>query len=144
MLNTLNQSYSVQMNQLRHELRLAGLKITHTRLQVLYFFRQYPTGLLSARELYLTFSDIKISTLYRVLSDLERAGFLIKCNFGDDKMLYRLKCSQDLPVLVVMTDQAPMVIHHVELISLINQCLHQAGCLALSQDVILHTQRITS
>jgi Fe2+ or Zn2+ uptake regulation protein len=143
MLNTLSLSYTEQMQQLRHELRLAGLKVTHTRLKILYFFRQYPTALFSAKDLYLTFSDIKISTLYRVLSDLDSAGFLIKISLSDEKMLYRLKHAQDLPTLIILTDHTPVVIRNVELINMINQCLIQQGCLPMTQDVILHSQRMT-
>ncbi|MEY3528473.1 MAG: hypothetical protein RLZZ549_956 [Pseudomonadota bacterium] len=80
------------------ELREIGLKVTAPRIKVLEFFQQNPSSHYSAEEVYMALSkddsDIGIATVYRVLTQFEQAGILLRSHFesskGDSRAIYEL------------------------------------------------------
>ena len=83
------------MNQ-SQELKSSGLKVTLPRLKILELFQNRVTGQrhLSAEDVYrLLLSedmDIGLATIYRVLTQFEQAGILVRRNFESGKALYEL------------------------------------------------------
>jgi Fur family ferric uptake transcriptional regulator len=71
------------------ELREIGLKVTAPRIKVLEFFQQNPSSHYSAEEVYMALSkddsDIGIATVYRVLTQFEQAGILLRSHFESSK-----------------------------------------------------------
>ena len=71
------------------ELREIGLKVTAPRIKVLEFFQQNPSSHFSAEEVYMALvkddSDIGIATVYRVLTQFEQAGILLRSHFESSK-----------------------------------------------------------
>jgi Fur family ferric uptake transcriptional regulator len=76
------------------ELRDQGLKVTVPRLKVLNLFQHSPDRHLTAEDVYRKLldehSDIGLATVYRVLTQFEQAGLLMRHHFEGGKAVYEL------------------------------------------------------
>lgn len=76
------------------ELKSTGLKATLPRLKILEIFqtgrRRHMTAEDVFRELLDSRSDIGLATVYRVLTQFEQAGLLVRSNFESGKAVYEL------------------------------------------------------
>lgn len=80
------------------DLREIGLKVTAPRMKVLAFFQENSNAHFSAEEVYMALakedSDIGLATVYRVLTQFEQAGILLRSHFesnkGDSRAIYEL------------------------------------------------------
>ena len=77
-------------DQLKH----SGLKVTGPRLKILGLFESSNQRHLTADDVYrLLLSeqvDVGLATVYRVLTQFEQAGILIRHHFDNDKAVYEL------------------------------------------------------
>src|SRR5689334_23886652 len=77
------------------ELKGTGLKVTIPRLKVLDLFQHSDERHLTAEDVYRKLldehSDIGLATVYRVLTQFEQAGLLIRHHFESDKAVFELK-----------------------------------------------------
>ena len=75
-------------------LRNAGLKVTHPRLRILEIFETAEGRHLSAEDIYRNLidssEDIGLATVYRVLTQFEAAGLVIKHHFEGGQAVYEL------------------------------------------------------
>lgn len=82
------------MEQETQELRRAGLKVTHPRMRILQIFDEEEGNHLTAEDLYKKLlaleEDIGLATVYRVLTQFEAAGIVIKHNFEGGQAVYEL------------------------------------------------------
>ncbi len=82
------------MDQETRELRKAGLKVTHPRMRILQIFEEEGIQHLSAEDIYrkllASHEDIGLATVYRVLTQFEAAGILMKHNFEGGQAVYEL------------------------------------------------------
>ncbi|MDA0679650.1 MAG: ferric iron uptake transcriptional regulator [Proteobacteria bacterium] len=78
----------------RQELRKAGLKITLPRLKILEILEKDSTRHLSAEDIYKelieTGEDIGLATVYRVLTQFEAAGLVIRHNFEGGHSVFEM------------------------------------------------------
>lgn len=76
------------------ELRKAGLKVTHPRLRILEILVGADGRHLSAEDIYRNLiesaEDIGLATVYRVLTQFEAAGLVMKHNFEGGQAVYEL------------------------------------------------------
>lgn len=76
------------------QLKEAGLKITNPRLKVLNILARSTTTHQSAEEIYKSLQalreDVSLATVYRVLTQFEIAGLVVKHNFEADHFVYEL------------------------------------------------------
>jgi Fur family transcriptional regulator, ferric uptake regulator len=76
------------------ELKETGLKVTGPRLKVLDLFQQSRERHLTAEDVYRKLldehSDIGLATVYRVLTQFEQAGLLMRHHFEGGKAVYEL------------------------------------------------------
>ena len=76
------------------ELRSTGLKVTAPRLRVLELFQTSPERHLTAEDVYRRLldehADIGLATVYRVLTQFEQAGVLVRHHFEGGKAVYEL------------------------------------------------------
>ena len=76
------------------ELRDQGLKVTVPRLKVLDLFQHSPDRHLTAEDVYRRLledhSDVGLATVYRVLTQFEQAGLLMRHHFEGGKAVYEL------------------------------------------------------
>ena len=77
-----------------YDLRESGLRPTGPRLRILHLFERSVQRHFSADDVYRALIESKeevgIATVYRVLSQFEQAGILIRHNFEGDRALYEL------------------------------------------------------
>ena len=75
-------------------LREAGLKVTLPRIRILEIFDESDTKHLSADEVYKKLveagDEVGLATVYRVLTQFESAGILLKQNFENGHSVYEL------------------------------------------------------
>ena len=77
-----------------HDLRSVGLKATLPRLRILELFEKSTVRHLSAEDVYKILSkdgtDTGLATIYRVLTQFEQAGLLIRHHFETGKAVFEL------------------------------------------------------
>jgi len=76
------------------DLKTIGLKATAPRLRILELFEKSPVRHLSAEDVYKLLSkegtDTGLATVYRVLTQFEQAGLLIRHHFESGKAVFEL------------------------------------------------------
>ena len=88
------------------DLKSIGLKATLPRLKILDLFEQSDKRHMTAEEVYRLLSDegqdIGLATVYRVLTQFEQAGLLIRHHFDSEKAVYELNAGQHHDHLVCL------------------------------------------
>lgn len=76
------------------ELRNAGLKVTHPRMRILELLETAKPRHMTAEDIYRHLmsngEDIGLATVYRVLTQFEAAGLVLKHNFESGQSVYEL------------------------------------------------------
>lgn len=76
------------------ELKKAGLKVTTPRLKILQILEKSKEHHLSAEDIYRVLlesgDDIGLATVYRVLTQFEDAGLVVRHNFEGDQAVFEL------------------------------------------------------
>ena len=76
------------------DLRKAGLKVTHPRIRILELLETASPRHMSAEDIYRRLlehsEDIGLATVYRVLTQFEAAGLVLKHNFEGGHAVYEL------------------------------------------------------
>jgi Fur family transcriptional regulator, ferric uptake regulator len=82
------------MNKPPHDLKTSGLKATLPRLKILDLFEGSATRHMTAEDVYKLMlkedMDIGLATIYRVLTQFEHAGILIRHHFEAGKAVFEL------------------------------------------------------
>ena len=78
-----------------NDLRRVGLKVTHPRMRILELLEEkQPQHHLTAEDIYRRLlehgDEIGLATVYRVLTQFEQAGLLMRSNFESGKAVYEL------------------------------------------------------
>lgn len=80
------------------DLRNAGLKVTHPRMRILELLEQAKSRHMTAEDIYRRLleqsEDIGLATVYRVLTQFEAAGLVLKHNFEAGQSVYELDRGQ--------------------------------------------------
>lgn len=80
------------------DLRNAGLKVTHPRMRILELLEQSKSRHVTAEDIYRMLldqdEDIGLATVYRVLTQFEAAGLVLKHNFEAGQSVYELDRGQ--------------------------------------------------
>lgn len=88
------------------ELKSTGLKATLPRLKILELFQKGGQRHMTAEDVFrvllLEHSDIGLATVYRVLTQFEQAGILIRSHFESGKSVYELNEGQHHDHLVCL------------------------------------------
>ncbi len=76
------------------DLRKAGLKVTHPRMQILQLLERVKPRHMTAEDIYKLLlqqgDEIGLATVYRVLTQFEAAGMVLKHNFEGGHAVYEL------------------------------------------------------
>lgn len=76
------------------ELRKAGLKVTLPRIKILSILEDHEVGHLSAEDVYKALleagEDVGLATVYRVLTQFESAGLVVRHNFDGGHSVFEL------------------------------------------------------
>jgi Fur family ferric uptake transcriptional regulator len=88
------------------ELKNTGLKATLPRLKILEVFQRGKNRHMTAEDIYRLLleerSDVGLATVYRVLTQFEQAGILIRSHFESGKSVYELDEGQHHDHLVCL------------------------------------------
>lgn len=88
------------------ELKSTGLKATLPRLKILEIFQSGRQRHMTAEDVFKVLleeqSDIGLATVYRVLTQFEQAGILVRSNFESGKAVYELNEGQHHDHLVCL------------------------------------------
>jgi Fur family ferric uptake transcriptional regulator len=88
------------------ELKSTGLKATLPRLKILEVFQRGKNRHMTAEDIYRLLlderSDVGLATVYRVLTQFEQAGILIRSHFESGKSVYELDEGQHHDHLVCL------------------------------------------
>ncbi len=88
------------------ELKNTGLKATLPRLKILEVFQRGQNRHMTAEDVYRVLleerSDVGLATVYRVLTQFEQAGILIRSHFESGKSVYELDEGQHHDHLVCL------------------------------------------
>ncbi|HLS84544.1 MAG TPA: ferric iron uptake transcriptional regulator [Arenimonas sp.] len=80
------------------DLRKAGLKVTHPRMRILELLATASPKHLTAEDIYRLLmeagDDIGLATVYRVLTQFEAAGLVLKHNFEGGQAVYEIDRGQ--------------------------------------------------
>ncbi|HLU13829.1 MAG TPA: ferric iron uptake transcriptional regulator [Arenimonas sp.] len=80
------------------DLRKAGLKVTHPRMRILELLETASPRHMTAEDIYRLLmeagDDIGLATVYRVLTQFEAAGLVLKHNFEGGQAVYELDRGQ--------------------------------------------------
>lgn len=80
------------------DLRNAGLKVTHPRMRILELLENAKSRHVTAEDIYRMLleqdEDIGLATVYRVLTQFEAAGLVLKHNFEAGQSVYELDRGQ--------------------------------------------------
>lgn len=91
----------------RTELKKAGLKATLPRLRILSILEQRADQHLSAEDVYKALidadEDVGLATVYRVLTQFESAGLVIRHNFEGGRSVFELDSGQHHDHLVCLS-----------------------------------------
>jgi len=98
------------------ELRKAGLKVTSSRLKVLKILEHAEPHHMSAEDVYRklldTGDDVSLATIYRVLTQFEAAGLVVRHNFSGGYSVFELNQGEHHDHLVCL--QCGKVIEFVD------------------------------
>lgn len=76
------------------DLRRAGLKVTHPRMRILELLENAKSRHMTAEDIYRKLledgEEIGLATVYRVLTQFENAGLVLKHNFESGQSVYEL------------------------------------------------------
>ena len=76
------------------DLKRAGLKITHPRVKILHIMESSEKRHLGAEDVYKTLldsgEDVGLATVYRVLTQFEAAGLVVRHNFDGGHAVFEL------------------------------------------------------
>ena len=77
-----------------HDLRKVGLKVTHPRMRILALLERTHQHHMTAEDIYRQLlehgDEIGLATVYRVLTQFEAAGLVLKHNFEGGQAVYEL------------------------------------------------------
>lgn len=78
----------------KQELQKAGLKVTLPRMKILHILENHDKRHISAEEVYRSLiaagDDVGLATVYRVLTQFEQAGLVMRHNFEGDHSVFEL------------------------------------------------------
>ncbi len=76
------------------DLKRVGLKVTHPRLRILHVLENSEKRHLTAEDVYRQLleqgEDAGLTTIYRVLTQFEAAGLVVRHNFGEGRSVFEL------------------------------------------------------
>ena len=82
------------MSKENNELKKAGLKATLPRIRILEVLEQHKDDHLSAEDIYKELikagEDVGLATVYRVLTQFESAGMIMRHNFEEGRAIYEI------------------------------------------------------
>ena len=126
------------------ELRKAGLKVTGPRLKVLQIFEQGGRQHYTAEEVYQELKnsgeDVGIATVYRVLTQFEAAGLIIRHSFDNGPACYELDSGRHHDHMVCAETGKVIEFHSPEIERLQEKIASERGFEIVGHSLVLYVR----
>jgi Fur family ferric uptake transcriptional regulator len=134
------------MNEENIELRKAGLKVTAPRLKILHILEDSSSRHMSAEDVYRqlieTGEDVGIATVYRVLTQFEGAGLIIRHNFDNGPAVYEVDRGDHHDHMVNVDDGQVIEFHCAEIEELQQKIAADHGVDIIGHNLVLYVKPI--
>jgi Fur family ferric uptake transcriptional regulator len=126
------------------DLRKVGLKVTHPRTRILELMESSGVRHLSAEDIYRRLvnsgEDIGLATVYRVLTQFEAAGLVLKHNFEGGQAVYELDQGQHHDHMVDVESGKVIEFTSPEIESLQKQIADKHGYVIEEHSLVLYVR----
>ena len=127
------------------DLRNAGLKVTHPRLRILELLEKAKPRHMTAEDIYRQLLDqgdeIGLATVYRVLTQFEAAGLVVKHNFEGGHALYELDRGDHHYHMVDMSSGLITEFESPEIVELLNRIADEHGYVLDEHSLVLYVRK---
>lgn len=133
------------MNDENSELRDAGLKVTAPRLKILNILESSAQTHLSADDIYRQLieasDDVGIATVYRVLTQFESAGLVMRHNFDNGPAVYELERGRHHDHMVDVDSGKVIEFHNAEIEELQRKIAAENGFELVDHSLVLYVRK---
>ncbi len=127
------------------ELRKAGLKVTHPRMRILALLENNRPRHMTAEDIYRQLVDrgdeIGLATVYRVLTQFESAGLVLKHNFEGGHAVYELDRGEHHDHMVDVETGKVIEFHSDEIEALQEKIAAQQGYVIEDHALVLYVRK---
>ena len=127
------------------ELRKVGLKVTHPRMRILELLDQAKPRHMTAEDIYRHLLDkgdeIGLATVYRVLTQFESAGLVLKHNFEGGQAVYELDRGEHHDHMVDIETGKVIEFSSTEIEALQNRIAAEHGYEIEEHSLVLYVRR---
>jgi Fur family ferric uptake transcriptional regulator len=129
----------------QQDLRKAGLKVTHPRMRILELLEQARPRHMTAEDIYRQLLDhgdeIGLATVYRVLTQFEAAGLVLKHNFEGGHAVYELDRGEHHDHMVDIETGKVVEFQSPEIEELQRQVAEQHGYVIEEHALVLYVRK---
>ena len=133
------------MSDENQDLRAAGLKVTVPRLKILNILEKSAESHLSADDIYRQLveagEDVGIATVYRVLTQFESSGLVIRHNFDNGSAVYEIERGIHHDHMVDVNSGAVIEFQSHEIEELQKQIAKDNGFELISHSLVLYVRK---
>ncbi len=126
------------------ELRNAGLKVTLPRVKILQILEAKDVKHLSAEDVYKTLleknEDVGLATVYRVLTQFETAGLVVRHNFDNGHSVFEMATEEHHDHMVVMDSGEIIEFHDDEIERLQKKLVEERGYELVDHSLVLYVK----
>ena len=127
------------------ELRKAGLKVTHPRMRILALMDEIRPRHMTAEDIYRHLLDqgdeIGLATVYRVLTQFEAAGLVLKHNFEGGQAVYELDRGEHHDHMVDVDTGKVIEFHNDEIEDLQHRIAAEHGYTIEDHSLVLYVRK---
>lgn len=127
------------------DLRKAGLKVTHPRLSILELLEHAKPRHMTAEDIYRQLlaggEEIGLATIYRVLTQFESAGLVLKHNFEGGTAVYELDRGEHHDHMVDVDTGKVVEFHSEEIEALQEQIADANGFGIVGHALVLYVRK---
>ena len=127
-----------------HDLRKAGLKVTHPRMRILDVLENARPRHMTAEDIYRALleheEDIGLATVYRVLTQFEAAGLVMKHNFEGGQAVFELDRGEHHDHMVDVTSGKVIEFISEEIERLQHEIAEKHGYLIEDHSLVLYVR----
>lgn len=127
------------------DLRNVGLKVTHPRMRILELLEEARPRHMTAEDIYRHLGgqgdEIGLATVYRVLTQFEAAGLVLKHNFEGGHAVYELDRGQHHDHMVDVDTGKVMEFQNSEIEQLQHRIAAEHGCEIVDHSLVLYVRR---
>jgi len=133
------------MSDENQELRNAGLKVTIPRIKILSILEKSAESHLSADDIYRqlieTGEDVGIATVYRVLTQFESSGLVMRHNFDNGPAVYEIERGGHHDHMVDVNTGKVVEFHNDEIEELQKKIARDNGFELISHSLVLYVRK---